>query len=90
MFCGKEAVKLDSDFAETILKIEIYRCDCSPEVLFSYDGNNKLETNSLDSLGQHCPLCGKISNNFFCKDCVFKWEADKLYFTNSNSNIYEK
>lgn len=44
----------------------------------------ELENNSLDDLYQHCPLCGKIGKNQFCKQCNFKWKKGYVYFNKSN------
>lgn len=44
----------------------------------------QLEELSLESLYQHCPFCGKIGKNHYCKDCNFKWKKGYLYFSNPN------
>ena len=41
---------------------------------------NQLEEVSLDALYKHCPLCGQICDNFYCKECDFKYEKGKIYF----------
>ena len=43
-----------------------------------------LEKISLDGLNQHCPLCGRVGKNLYCKECDFKWEKDMIYINKSS------
>jgi len=43
----------------------------------------QLENLSLNALYQHCPLCGVIGKNYYCKKCNFKWKKGRIYFSNN-------
>jgi len=40
----------------------------------------ELEELSLKALYQHCPLCGEIRENHYCKSCDVKWKEGYLYW----------
>lgn len=47
----------------------------------------ELEEASLAAVALHCPLCGVIGKQNFCKSCNFKWGNNKLYISNTNPTI---
>ena len=41
----------------------------------------QLKEISSNALYKYCPLCGQMCENYYCKECNFKYEKDKIYFS---------